>query len=286
MSRRAELEQRLGRLSEITDIMTAMKTMALIETRKFARFMDHQQRLVESIEAACADFLAFHPVFRGTGRAAAGDEHLLILIGTERGFCGDFNEALAAGLAAFPEPKPRLLAVGRRLAAKLEDHPRLAAWLSGPNVAEEVQPVLDRLMSEIRRQETESAPWARLSVLSHDADGGVATHVLLPMAPPEARRFSYPPRLNLDPARFFTDLTEHYLFAKLPCVFHASLLAENRRRLEHMDRALNRVQGKIEDLQRKRNALRQEEIIEEIEVILLSAESLLGRENGGTPNAS
>jgi F-type H+-transporting ATPase subunit gamma len=276
VSRRAELEQRMGRLAEISDIMTAMKTMALIETRKFSRFMGHQQRLVESIEAAGADFLAFHPEFRGGEAMADGDRHILILIGSERGFCGDFNETVAAALAAFPKPEPRLMAVGRRLAGKLEDHPRLIEWLGGPNVAEEVRPVLDGLMDRLHRLHTEPPSWTRISVLAHDPDGGIATHAVLPLAPPEAPRRAYPPRLNLDPADFFAGLTEHTLIAKLPGLFYGSLMAENRRRLEHMERALGRMQTRIEDLGRRRNALRQEEITEEIEVILLSAESLLG----------
>jgi F-type H+-transporting ATPase subunit gamma len=277
VSRRAELEQRMGRLAEISDIMTAMKTMALIETRKFSRFMGHQQRLVASIEAAAADFLAFHPEFRGSGQAVAdGDRHVLILIGSERGFCGDFNETVAAALAAFPKPEPRLVVVGRRLAGKLEDHPRLIEWLDGPTVAEEVRLVLDGLMDRLHRLQTEPPSWTRLSVLAHDPDGGIATHAVLPLAPPEAPKWVYPPRLNLDPAEFFAGLTEHFLIAKLPGLFYGSLMAENRRRLEHMERALGRMQTKIEDLGRRRNALRQEEITEEIEVILLSAESLLG----------
>ncbi|MGZ8216826.1 F0F1 ATP synthase subunit gamma [Methylomagnum sp.] len=279
MSRRAELEQRMGRLAEISDIMTAMKTMALIETRKFGRFMSQQLQLVESIEASAADFLAFHPAYRASGAGTGGDRQVLILIGSERGFCGDFNETVLAGLAAFPDP-PRLIAVGRRLAGKLEGHPRLIDWLDGPNVAEEVRPVLDGLMDRLHRLQSEPPGWTRLSVLAHDPDGGVATHAVLPMMPPGGPKFAYPPRLNLAPAAFFAGLTDHYLIAKLPCLFHGSLLAENRRRLEHMERALGRMQTKIEDLGRRRNALRQEEITEEIEVILLSAESLLGEAEG------
>ena len=272
MSRRAELEQRIRRLSEISDVMSAMKTIALIETRKLGRFMDHQQRLVANIETAAADFLAFHPEFR----AAAG-ESLLVLIGSERGFCGDFNEAVAAELAALAEPEPpRLVVLGRRLASKLEGHPRLLAQLEGPNMAEEVRPALDQLMDTLHRLRGESAPWTRLAVLAHDPDGGVAVHAVLPLAPPEPPRHAYPPGLNLAPAEFFAGLTEHYLIAKLPDLFYGSLLAENRRRLEHMERALNRMENKIGDLGRRRNALRQEEITEEIEVILLSAESMLG----------
>jgi F-type H+-transporting ATPase subunit gamma len=275
VSRRAEIERRMARLAEIADIMAAMKTMALIETRKFGRFMDHQLRLVECIEAAAADFLAFHPAYRGDGPGLDGDRHLLILIGSERGFCGDFNEAAAVALAAFPPPGPRLLAVGRRLAAKLEGHPRLVEWREGPNVAEEVGPMLDGLLDRLRGLQAEPPTWTRLSVLAHDPEGVVAAHPVLPMAPPPAPAQAFPPRLNLAPAEFFSGLADHYLAAKLPCLFHGSLMAENRRRLEHMERALARMQSKIDDLGRRRNALRQEEITEEIEVILLSAESLL-----------
>lgn len=273
MSRRAELQEHMGRLEEISDIMAAMKTMALIETRKFARFMAHQLALVDTIEAIAAEFLAFHPDFRGQPTEADGGRHLLIAIGSERGFCGDFNEAVALALADLPEPKPRLLAVGRRLAGKLENHPRLIDWLAGPNVAEEVRPVLDGLMDRLHALQAVPPGWTRLSVLAHGAEGGIALHTVLPMTPPAAPPLAYPPRLNLDPQGFFSGLTGHYLIAKLPCLFYGSLMAENRRRLEHMERALARIQGRIEDLGRVRNALRQEEITEEIELILLSAEA-------------
>jgi len=279
MSRRAEIEQRLRRLDEIADIMTAMKTLALIETRKFNRFMANQQRLIENIEAASSDFLAFHPAFRGGSEQGAGDPHVLILIGSERGFCGDFNETIVAALAALPAVRPRLVVVGRRLAAKLQNHPDVEIWLDGPNVAEEVRPVLDKLMTVLHRLQRESAPWRRLGVVAHDSEGGIASHILLPMMPAKEPVFAYPPRLNLNPDLFFAELTEHYLFAKLPGLFYASLMAENRRRLEHMENALRRMDIKIEDLRRKSNALRQEEIVEEIEIILLSAESLLSNQS-------
>jgi len=278
MSRRTEIEQRLRRLDEIADIMTAMKTLALIETRKFNRFMVNQRRLIESIEAASSDFLAFHPAFRGGGQGE-GESQVLILIGSERGFCGDFNEAIVAALESLPSIRPRLVVVGRRLAAKLQNRPEVRVRLDGPNVAEEVQPVLNRLMTALHRLQMESAPWKRLSVMAHDPEGGVASHILLPITPAGKPAFAYPPRLNLDPPLFFAELTEHYLFAKLPGLFYASLMAENRRRLDHMEHALRRMDAKIEDLRRKSNALRQEEIVEEIEIILLSAESLLSGEN-------
>jgi F-type H+-transporting ATPase subunit gamma len=51
-------------------------------------------------------------------------------------------------------------------------------------------------------------------------------------------------------------------------------MVENHRRMTHLDRAVRHLDEKSHELSRRCNALRQEEIIEEIEVILLSAASL------------
>ncbi|MBL8053844.1 MAG: F0F1 ATP synthase subunit gamma [Nitrospira sp.] len=51
-------------------------------------------------------------------------------------------------------------------------------------------------------------------------------------------------------------------------------MAENLRRFRHMDQAVQRLEKDMVELVLKRNSLRQEEITEEIEVIMLSAEAL------------
>jgi F-type H+-transporting ATPase subunit gamma len=104
----------------------------------------------------------------------------------------------------------------------------------------------------------------------------VRPQTLLPIVPVAERPFGYPPRLTLEPGRFLGALVEHYLAAKLPALFFGSLMAENRRRLEHMETALNRMQTRMDDITRRRNALRQEEITEQIEIILLSVEAMPG----------
>jgi F-type H+-transporting ATPase subunit gamma len=73
-----------------------------------------------------------------------------------------------------------------------------------------------------------------------------------------------------------TGLAEEYLYAALSAILCESLAAENDRRLRHMDDALRRLDEHIDALALKGSALRREEITEEIEVILLSAD-LLGR---------
>jgi F-type H+-transporting ATPase subunit gamma len=55
-------------------------------------------------------------------------------------------------------------------------------------------------------------------------------------------------------------------------IFYASLMAENQRRMQHLEGAIHRLHEKTDGFARRCRALRQEEITEEIEVILLSVE--------------
>ena len=189
MSGLAELSQRFARLKEISGIMTAMKSLSLVETRKLARFIGHQRRMLANIEAAAADFLHFFPV----AGAARRNRTILLLIGSERGFCGNFNERVLAALDDLPrwEPAPTLLVVGHRLGTKLEAHPDVIARLDGATVTEDVPAVLNRLMDAVHAASRQlSGDGAALFSLAHDAEGEPTLKRLLPLAPPQ------PPRLS------------------------------------------------------------------------------------------
>jgi F-type H+-transporting ATPase subunit gamma len=82
------------------------------------------------------------------------------------------------------------------------------------------------------------------------------------------------PELNLEPGKFLLELSYHYLFVVLFEILYTSLMAESRRRMVHLEGAVQHMDEQSEELHRQSNILRQEEIIEEIEVILLSAVSL------------
>ena len=277
MSKRREVKQRLTALDEIDGIMVAMKNLALLETRKLGAFLATQHRAVASIEAAAQDFLSFYP----QATAHTDDvQQLLLVIGSERGFCGDFNEALLQPISAAARQEETLLvAVGRRLEAKLQGDKRIVAFVEGPSVGEEVQAALVRLvkvLGELQQQRPEEV-W-RISALYHDDENGEPrTRQLLPLVAPTGKPvYSHAPLLNLEPTQFLSQLTDQYLYAALHVVFYASLMAENRKRLEHMDSAIRRLEKDEAKLRLRYNALRQEEIIEEIEIIMLSAEALSG----------
>lgn len=267
MRGQAELSLRFARLNEISGIMTAMKSLSLVETKKLARFIGHQHRMLANIEAAAADFLNF---FQVTSSAEA--PIILILVGSERGFCGNFNERVLAALDTLPRQNPTaaLVVVGSRLAAKLASRPGVVAQLDGASVTEDVPAVLNRVMDALHLASTASGAGATLFSLAHEAEGEPALKRLLPFDPPTAPHFAHPPRLQLAPPEFFAELLDQYLLAALYGLLYESLSAESRQRLAHMEQALDRLGETIDRLALKRNALRQEKIVEEIEVILSS----------------
>lgn len=270
MSKRHDLERRLHGLGEIRDIMNAMKNLALMETHKLARVLATQQRVVASIESAAADFLSFHPQLP-TEDETARDVYLLL--GSERGFCGDFNETLLQALATRAAGDSALVVIGRRLAARMADDPRVVARLDGPSVLEEVEAVLLRLVEALNAWQAAQSPPRplRLTVFHHQTED-IRVSRLHPFGParPRPAAFGYAPRLNLEPQRFQAGLADHYLLAVLHALFYGSLMAENQRRMQRMDYAVRRIEEQSTALQRQRNSLRQEEITEEIEVIMLS----------------
>ena len=281
MSRRREVELHRRRLGEIRDIMNSMKSLAYMETRKLARFIDAQRAVVDNIQAIAGDFLGFFPEMLPAARS--GDPSACLLVGSERGFCGDFNEALLrtfeAGERKAPDGNLALLALGRKLSGLLQQHPRLAAALDGADVVDDVEDVLARTVDVLTSRHLAHGRGS-LDVVYHRADGGgiVAERLWPPFrrAPWQATGPGHPPVLNVPPRDFFLALADQYLFAALHGMLYSSLMAENHRRVQHLDDAIRHLDAQTTELSRQANVLRQEEIIEEIEVILLSAESHIG----------
>jgi len=280
MTHRRDLERHRDGLSQIREIMNSMKTLAYMETRKLSRFLAAQQAVVSSIDEVAADFVSYYP---HTLPEAKPVKTVYLLIGSERGFCGNFNhvilEQMDSVLLKEQENETALIAVGRKLHSLLADDVRLTAAIDGASTTEEVTPILNKIIEELSSLQQQHGA-LDLYCCSHDKDDLIATKKLLPPFQHYLHQrptHSHPPVLNLPAVDFLVELTEQYLFAALHEIVYTSLMQENSHRVAHLERAVRRLDEEAEDLARKCNALRQEEIVEEIEVILLSASSLQDR---------
>lgn len=278
MSRRRELELHRDSLVEIREIMNSMKTLAYLETHKLQDTLPAQNTMVDDIESAAADFLAFHADILPDSLET---QQVILVFGSERGFCGDFNQALAHQLHDVVGKRinpATIIAIGHKLHTLLQDTGDSVHLIAGANTVDETFSVLNEIVEVLGNLQATGVALS-LQVLCHGHEDSITTQELLP--PFRHLRglptiLTEPPLLNVTPEQFLSELTDAYLFAALQQILNRSLMAENHRRVQHMDGAVRHLEQMSTEILHQCNALRQEEITEEIEVILLNAANLSG----------
>ena len=278
MSQQHATEQHLHHLSEMRNILNAMKNLAFMESRKLFRLLKSQRQMVFNLERVATDFLNFHPYTETVNESL---HNIYLLIGSERGFCGNFNEKLGQAFTQkYPldnDPIDTIIVVGNKLSKHLKDDSRVARFIDGASFEEEIETVLNTIVSVVNELQQQYS-YITLTVVYHgEQSDQINIQKLLPpfQVTPETLDFTHAPLMNLSTEAFFADLSEHYLLAVLHEISYTSLMIENNWRAQHLDGAVNRLDKNTETLQQKCRMLRQEAITEEIEVILLSAESML-----------
>jgi F-type H+-transporting ATPase subunit gamma len=276
VSKLSNLKDRIQTLDEIRSILSAMKNLSVIEVNKVLRFRVPQNEMTRLIEEALADLEQFYEIEPFSAKGSG--EWLYLLVGSERGFCGAFNEAVLRRFekeSAGKETSAKILVVGRKLVSKLEGDARLLDSIEGPSVVEEISAVITELASHLMK--FPEPTWAIIANDGDNPEDGVA--VVYPFARkerPDGVKFRHPPLLNLSPEVVYREILEHYLFSLLYRVFYLSFLEENLERLRHMEGALGTLEKNLYHLRVESNALRQEEITEELELIMLNIDGKAG----------
>ena len=275
MSQRKKFQDLLRQLDEIKSILNAMKNLSFLETRKLEERLINQKTMVTDLEEMANDFLGFYPQYNLNDKV---NNDIWILFGSERSLCGDFNDSLLAQLPVFLDQSSNeksLVPVGQKLYQLLQDDKRIIQYFNGADVAEEIPAVLADIVKYL---ESHQGGWISFNIyaLFHQADTNQITSTRL--IPPFRDRtvinpasYSHPPLLYLRPEEFFTSMVDYYLLIALHEIAYMSLMAENQQRIQHTEGAIQHLEEKIDDLTGKYHILRQEEITEEIEIILLNA---------------
>lgn len=277
MSQRRKLRHLLQQLSETRGIIDAMKNLAVVEIHKLDRRLDNQQLMVQDLEHMAADLLAFHHYDIPQD---SGHRDIWLLFGSERGFCGDFNESILDNLhkqTTAQHGQAVLIPIGTKLCQRLGDDPRVARFIEGADVTEEVTHVLNTIIQQINNLQTRHGICNVYTLYHHTETGQLICSQLLPtfkQLPGTLVRHGTPPVLNITPDMLFQALVEHYLFTALHEIAYMSLMAENYSRIQHMTGALQRLDERVDEVMRRYHIHRQEEITEEIEVILLNATNI------------
>jgi len=281
MSGQQALRERAQLLDELRQIVQAMKNLAFAQMQRLAHMQPHQARARDAVLDALASLPQEPAEAQGArsgptgGAAGARAPVCWLVIGAGRGFCGAFNERMAAQVRALAHEQAqlRLLVAGDRLHGLLEPLGLDATALTGCATIEESDAALDEWMAAVGAE----LPHCREVWLLH---AGESAPVRVRLAPePEPARAT-PGAASAGPIV----VARRYL--PLPAVRSAllrqavrlliqgglceSLKQENRWRLAQMQRAQDHLDELGRLMRRRYAALRQADITNEQETLMSS----------------
>jgi len=278
MEQLPRLQARIASLRELRDLFRALRALAAARVQEAHGALPGIRGFVGVVEDAIAEGAAL--LERADGPAfGAAPPHAgtLIVVCSEHGFVGAFNERLLDRAETEREPGQALVVIGRRGAALASERKldvdrtfAMATHVGGVlgvtrRVAEYLAAIAD----------------ARV-VFAGDRRGAgyeIETRRILPLDPVllagSARR---PPPLNhLPPVALLQRLASEYLFAEITRAVTESLASENGARLVVMEAADRNIADKLAGLGRAEHALRQEAITTELLDVVTGTEAILGR---------
>ncbi|MBN3752254.1 hypothetical protein G3N95_04835 [Paraburkholderia sp. Tr-20389] len=287
-SRLSEIEGRMATAHQLDAVIGAMRGIAA------AREREAQARLagIRSVAATVGEAIGM--VLAATAHQDPHDSlrerHLapvLIVLCTEQGFVGGFNERLLERVESWPSREAAALFVVGTRGAVLADERGLAYDWSVPMAshADDVMRVAGRISDAVfARFEAHpaSAIWLIHALPAQGAQLAVVTRRLVPF---DFDRFKIasrvrPPLLMLPIDKMLTGLAERYVYVELCEGLMLSFAAENAARMTAMLAASDHVGETLKALTREARIVRQDEITTEIVELAVAAAPVPGSASG------
>lgn len=275
MEQLPRLQARIANLAQLRDLIRALRALAASHVQEAQSALPGIRRYVEVVEDSIAEGVALLEEDDTSVLSESFAPTLLIVVCSEHGFAGAYNEQLLARAAAERKPGQLLVIVGHRgamLAAEKGldvDHSfPMATHVGG--VLGVTRRIAERLFE---------VSMANMVFASYRRGGNfeVEARSILPLDPDllvrsERRR---PPLHHLAADALLRRLGNEYLFAEITRAVMESLASENGARLRVMEAADHNIGDQLEVLRRSENALRQEAITSELLDIVTGSEAIL-----------
>lgn len=288
------LAARIATTEDIQSIVRTMKSLSAVSIRQYEKAVEALHDYQQTIE------LGFRVVLRQGVRpmAARGRPEgpsVAIVIGSDRGLCGRFNEALISFAVkelhkkhSGSGSKPLILAVGSRAAARLDavGLPPDDTFVLPGSVAGLVNTAQSIIIQMDRWQREKQA--ARIRIFFNRRTGqsraGPVSRTLTPLSPAYLKRLMdrpWPsrrvPTFTMDYDALFSWLVRQHLFISVYRAGAESLASEHASRLAAMQAAERNINERLGDLSAEYRKKRQESITTELMDIVAGFEAMQDR---------
>ncbi|MCJ9428830.1 F0F1 ATP synthase subunit gamma [Kordiimonas marina] len=276
MEQLPRLQKRIESLKELQDLIHALRALAASHVQQAQGALEGIRQYVSVVEDAILEGAALLPeTGRGDGNHATGNQDLLLVVCSEHGFVGGFNEKLLNHALAERLPDEKLVIVGQRGAGLAEERSLesvkqfpMATHVGG--VLAVARRVADYMATAVR---------ARVVYGRYEKGGryDVALRSILPLDPVllKGKAGPKPPLHHLDPETLITRLANEYLLAEITGAIMESLASENGARLGVMESADHNISDKLDGFERQEHSLRQESITSEMLDVVTGSEAIM-----------
>ena len=278
-------------------VVATMKTLAAARIRQFETAADATESYSVTVELALQILMQNRTAAHQLNQLTRDNELTgLVLLGSDQGFCGRFNEAVLQTALRFARqvrgqtPPPLVLAVGSRM-GQLADASEFDVHhiLNVPTSVSDITTVLQQVILQIESWQTE-LDVGRIEVFYHQRRSTSSFKVnqlqLLPLANDFLQRLgskkwqsrSLP--IYHGPWRdLFSRVIQQYLFLQLFRACAESLASENASRMVAMQKAEKNIEKRLSELSSEFNENRQRSITEELLEIMSGFEAVTTKED-------
>ena len=278
MTRFVELQHRVTSMTELQEIMGAMRSLAAVRVQEAQQALAGIRKYADTVVGAIASALLLQPP--SSEVSAGSGDRALVLCASEHGFVGAFNERLIEAATEALAARDRLFVLGSRGAALLLERGQPPAWqrpiatrVSG--TPDTVNTVTNELYRQVSRGEI-SCVELMFTRYRQGAPSVIERRRLLPFDPsaiPAVPKHS-PPLHNLAARDLLEQLVAEYVFALLTEAMAESIASENAARFVAMDSAHDNVARRLVSLGQSVREARQDEITSELLDLLTGSGAL------------
>ena len=264
-----EVEARIASAGDLRELVTAMRGVAAARVSQGEAALGAISTYADGVGAALSDALALTSAAPRDPPPATARRRGLVLLASEHGFVGAFDEPLFALARQYAGAAP-LLVIGRRGAQTAQDSGLAPDWTAPqPSRVRAVPGAAARIATALYRLIARHKPEGIDVIYPRPLAGGRAEAAVVSLLPLDLGRF--PPRhaavsplTTLAPARLVERLVQEYVVAELSRIVMASFIGENGARLATMRAARRNIDERLETLTDEAHRLRQDDITIEL----------------------
>ncbi|MGR9092666.1 MAG: F0F1 ATP synthase subunit gamma [Gammaproteobacteria bacterium] len=280
MMTREALEHSIGAVREVQSIVRTMKALAAVSVYPAERAVDSMSNYSRTIE------LGLHVVLSkmsppGPGATKESKDIGIIVLGSDHGLCGRFNEDIVEFALAWSAQEGlaiedrHVLALGARVESRLREAGQpVMNWLPMPGSVAGIKGVVDAVMHQLVAWQDHHAVSRVVLFLNRQAGGQGRVADAIPLLPLDLERlhrgdsWKWPsrslPAFTLPREELFAALVRQYLFSRVFRACARSLASEHASRLAAMQAAERNIADQLQELTTNFNRVRQESITNEL----------------------